>query len=56
MGRNEIELTPEIKYDVLEEKNPKMLYEQLAKTTYDSKYLASKLLLKKVLSVFITCV
>ena len=36
---------PEIKYDVLEVNNPKILLEQLAKI-YQSKSLASKLFLK----------
>ncbi|KAL8123371.1 hypothetical protein AgCh_011372 [Apium graveolens] len=39
-------LAPEIKYDVLEEKNPKNLWEKLTKT-YHSKSLANKLFLKK---------
>ncbi|KAL8134128.1 hypothetical protein AgCh_009265 [Apium graveolens] len=39
-------LAPEIKYDVLEEDNPKNLWEKLTKT-YHSKSLANKLFLKK---------
>ena len=39
-------LAPEIKYDVLEENNPKNLWEKLTKT-YQSKSLANKLFLKK---------
>ena len=39
-------LAPEIKYDVLEENNPKNLWEKLTKT-YHSKSLANKLFLKK---------
>ena len=42
-------LAPEIKYDGLDVNNPKILWEQLAKT-YQSKFLASKLFLKKDLS------
>ncbi|KAL8113644.1 hypothetical protein AgCh_020822 [Apium graveolens] len=43
---NRLALAPEIKYDVLEEDNPKNLWEKLTKT-YHSKYLANKLFLKK---------
>ena len=39
-------LAPEIKYDILEEDNPKNLYEKLMKT-YHSNSLANKLFLKK---------